>query len=299
MSTLDYAGCVTANGDDCEPISADDFPLEPRQRSLRAVQRISALGEMTTGLAHDFRNILAVIQAAINLAERNSDDEAKMKVAFDAAREGIGRGTSLTNKLLVFAKPRDFDPHDEDVNALLEKLKLFLDYAAGPEIRIKLDLSPGLPRFRIDAPQFGAAILNLVVNARDAMPDGGEIRISTHLIRLSETAEGSADPGSILVRVMDQGQGMSKEVRERIFDPFFTTKGEFGTGLGVPQVASLMRGSGGCMNVSSEPGSGTSIDLYFPILDSPGLIGTNLWRQLDRWVNEGGRTASPPPRFGH
>jgi K+-sensing histidine kinase KdpD len=93
---------------------------------------------------------------------------------------------------------------------------------------------------------------------------------------------------------------MPKEVRDRIFDPYFTTKGEIGTGLGVPQVAAFMRASGGCMNVSSEPGSGTSIDLYFPIPDSPGLIGTNLWRQLDRWVNEGGRTATPTlPRFGH
>ena len=298
MSTFEEPLSLSHHDNGCDSSAADDMQA-PRQRSLRAVQRISALGEMTTGLAHDFRNILAVIQSAINLAESNSGDEAKMRAAFDAAREGIGRGASLTNKLLVFAKPRALDPHAEDVNSLLENLKLFLDYAAGPDIKVMLELSPGLPRCRIDAPQFGAAILNLVVNARDAMPDGGEIRIATHLIRLSETVEGSADPGSFLVRVMDQGQGMPNEVRDRIFDPFFTTKGEIGTGLGVPQVASFMRASGGCMNVSSEPGNGTSIDLYFPILDSPGLLGTNLWRQLDRWVNEGGRTASPPPRFGH
>jgi len=297
MSVFEEPLSLSHHDNGCDSSAADDIRV-PRQRSLRAVQRISALGEMTTGLAHDFRNILAVIQSAINLAERNRGDEAKMRAAFGAAREGIGRGTSLTCKLLAFAKPRALDPHAEDINNLLENLKLFLDYAAGPDIRVMLELSPGVPRCRIDAPQFGAAILNLVVNARDAMPDGGEIRIATNLIRLSETVEGSADPGSVLVRVMDQGQGMPKEVRDRIFDPFFTTKGEIGTGLGVPQVASFMRASGGCMNVSSEPGSGTSIDLYFPILDSPGLMGTNLWRQLDRWVNEGGRTA-PPPRFGH
>jgi signal transduction histidine kinase len=274
-------------------------PRDPRQRSHRASQRITALGEMTTGLAHDFRNILAVIQSAINFAERHSDDEAKMRAAFDAARKGIERGCALTGKLLVFAKPGALDPHDENLNELLGNLKLFLDYAAGPDIRVRVELSPGLPRCRIDAPQFGAAILNLVVNARDAMPNGGEIRIVTQFIRLSETVDRSADPGSILVRVIDEGQGMPKKVRDRIFDPYFTTKGDTGTGLGVPQVAAFMRASGGCMNVSSEPGSGTSIDLYFPTLDSPGLMGTNLWRQLDRWVNEGGRTASPSPPVGH
>ena len=273
--------------------SVDDNPKAPGARSLRAAQRISALGEMTTGLAHDFRNILAVIQSAMNRAEENSGDSAKMKAAFGAVREGIGRGTSLTAKLLAFARPDRPDTQVENVNSLLENLELFLDYAAGPHIRVRLDLSPGLPPCRIDAAQFGAAILNLVINARDAMPEGGEIRIATNLIGLSETGDGNADAGSVVVRVIDQGEGMPREIRDHIFDPFFTTKGEIGTGLGVPQVASFMRGSGGCMNISSEPGSGTSVDLYFPIFDSPGLIGTNLWRQLDRWVNEGGQSSSP------
>jgi hypothetical protein len=137
---------------------------------------------------------------------------------------------------------------------------------------------------------FNAAILNLVVNARDAMPDGGEIRIRTGLIRLSETDDASDDSHCVMVRIIDQGAGMTKEVRDRIFDPYFTTKGETGTGLGIPQVASFMRSSGGCLNVNSEPGAGTSFDLYFPVCDSPGLLGTSLWRQLDRWSNEGGRS---------
>ncbi len=271
----------------------------PRQRSARASQRITALGEMTTGLAHDFRNILAVINSAINLAERNSADGAKLGAALSAAREAIGRGTALTTKLLVFAKPRPHDAHEEDVNALLRNLKLFLGYAAGPDIRIELRLAPALPPCRIDAPQFSAAILNLVINARDALPDGGGITILTDLISLCETEDAGLDPKSILIRVIDRGEGMSKAVRDRIFDPYFTTKGDTGTGLGVPQVAAFMRASGGCVNVSSEAGAGTSFDLYFPVCDSPGLIGTNLWRQLDNWGNEGGQISSPPPRFGH
>lgn len=270
----------------------------PRRRSARASQRITALGEMTTGLAHDFRNILAVIDSAISLAERNGDD-AGSGAALAAAREGVRRGTALTAKLLAFAKPSARGVQAEDVNRLLATLKLFLDYAAGPDIKVRFELAPGLPPCRIDAPQFSAAILNLVVNARDAMPDGGEIRIATDLIRLSETDDPDADPRCVLVRVIDQGHGMGEAVRDRIFDPYFTTKGEIGTGLGVPQVASFMRASGGCVNVSSEPDTGTAFDLYFPPADSPGLIGTNLWRQLDRWTNEGGRSPSPPPRFGH
>lgn len=270
----------------------------PPQRSARASQRITALGEMTTGLAHDFRNILAVINSAVNLAERDLEDKAKLGAALGAARDGIGRGTALTDKLLVFAKPRPHDAHEEDVNALLGNLELFLGYAAGAGIRIRLELAPALPPCRIDAQQFSAAILNLVVNARDAMPEGGEIRISSDLISLCETDDPALDPRAVVIRVVDQGEGMPGSVRDRIFDPYFTTKGETGTGLGVPQVAAFMRSSGGCMNVSSEPGAGTAFDLYFPVCDSPGLIGTSLWRQLDRWGNEGGRL-SPPPRFGH
>jgi signal transduction histidine kinase len=270
----------------------------PPQRSARASQRITALGEMTTGLAHDFRNILAVIASAVNLAERGSGDKTKLGAALAAAREGISRGSDLTGKLLAFATPRPHDAHEEDVNALLRNLKLFLDYAAGAGIRVKLELAPALPHCRIDAPQFSAAILNLVINARDAMPDGGEITISSDLISLCETDDPTLDPKAVVIRVVDQGEGMSRAVRDRIFDPYFTTKGETGTGLGVPQVAAFMRASEGCMNVGSEPGAGTSFDLYFPVCDSPGLIGTNLWRQLDRWGNEGGRI-SPPPPFGH
>ena len=281
-----------------DSIMCDDQEA-PRQRSGRASQRITALGEMTTGLAHDFRNLLAVINSAVNLAERDPSDVGRVRTALAAARQGIERGTALASKLLLFAKPHAHDAHSDDVNTLLENMKLFLDYGAGSSIRVRLDLAPGLPKCQLDAAQFSTAILNLVVNARDAMPDGGEIRIATNIVQLSESGDGLTDPCCVLVRVIDQGHGMPKEVRDRIFDPYFTTKGEVGTGLGVPQVASFMRACGGCVNVSSEPGSGTAFDLFFPICDSPGLIGTDLWRQLDRWANEGGQTTSVIPRFGH
>ena len=197
----------------------------------------------------------------------------RLAAALAAAHEGIRRGMRLTSQLVLFARPEKPDVHPENVNDLLNGLKSFLKYGAGPGIRLVLELAPNLPPCRIDPPLFNAAILNLVVNARDAMPDGGEIRIRTGLIRLSETDDPSDDSNCIVVRIIDQGAGMTKEVRDRIFDPYFTTKGETGTGLGIPQVASFMRSSGGCLNVNSEPGAGTSFDLYFPVCDSPGLLG--------------------------
>ena len=281
----DDEGLGVRDGDSA-PSSSDDAS---RRRSARASQRITVLGEMTAGLAHDFRNILAVIESGLRVAERNHDDPEKSQAALAAAHDGIRRGMRLTSQLVLFARPEKPDVHPECVNDLLEGLKSFLKYGAGPGNRLVLELTPNLPPCRIDPPLFNAAILNLVVNARDAMPHGGEIRITTNLIALSETDDASDDPSCVLIRIIDQGAGMTKVVRDRIFDPYFTTKGETGTGLGIPQVVSFMRSSGGCLNVNSEPGAGTSFDLYFPVCDAPGLIGTNLWRQLDRWANEGGR----------
>ena len=284
----DFDDCQGMRDGDSAPASSDD---EPRRRSARASQRITVLGEMTAGLAHDFRNILAVIESGLSLAERNHDDPEKAQAALAAAHEGIRRGMRLTSQLVLFARPEKPDVHPENVNDLLNGLKSFLNYGAGPGIRLVLQLAPDLPPCRVDPPLFNAAILNLVVNARDAMPDGGEIRLTTNLISLSETDDSSDDPSCVVIRIIDQGAGMAKDVRDRIFDPSFTTKGETGTGLGIPQVVSFMRSSGGCLNVNSEPGAGTSFDLYFPVCDSAGLIGTNLWRQLDRWANEGGGPA--------
>lgn len=274
------------NDSDTAPASLDDAH---RLRSARASQRITALGEMTAGLAHDFRNILAIIESGLNLAERNRDDPEKAQAALAAAHEGIRRGIRLTSQLVLFARPEKPDVHPENVNDLLNGLKAFLKYGAGPGIRVVLDLAPDLPQCRIDPPQFNAAILNLVINARDAMPDGGEIRIETDECQRLTDESGAAPRRCVRVRISDQGCGMPPEIAQHLFDPYFTTKGEAGTGLGVPQVAAFMRSSGGNVRVDTELGVGTSFDLLFPIADCRDPIEGNLWRQLDRWVNEGGR----------
>ena len=148
----------------------------PAEQRADAAQRLAALGEMTAGIAHDFRNLLAVIKSGLELAEKSLEQPDKVRVYIAAARQGIDRGVKLTSQLLAFAKRQELDARAGDVNELLGNLELLLTYSAGPGIRVVLELAPDIPNCLIDPSQFDAAVLNLVVNARDAMPQGGEIR---------------------------------------------------------------------------------------------------------------------------
>ena len=253
-----------------------------RDRSEHAVQKISALGEMTGGIAHDFGNILAVIASGLRVAQDNTRDTSKRMAALAAANDGVERGQRMISRLLAFARQQELHPGPEDVNALLDKLAMFLKYGAGAEIRVVLELAPDLPKCLVDPPQFNAAILNLVVNARDAMPAGGTIRITTSAVVRRQNRN------YVRVRISDDGAGMSPDVRKRIFDPYFTTKGESGTGLGIPQVQALMRQVGGYLTVNSKVGKGTSFDLLFPVHVEQPAAAPDAWRQLDRWADEGG-----------
>ena len=253
-----------------------------RDRSAHAVQKISALGEMTGGIAHDFGNILAVIASGLRVAQDNAGDSSKRMAALAAANDGVERGQRMISRLLAFARQQELHPGPEDVNALLDKLAMFLKYGAGAEIRVVLELAPDLPKCLVDPPQFNAAILNLVVNARDAMPAGGTIRITTSAVVRHQNRN------YVRVRISDDGAGMSPDVRKRIFDPYFTTKGESGTGLGIPQVQALMRQVGGYLTVNSKVGKGTSFDLFFPVHVEQPAAAPDAWRQLDRWADEGG-----------
>jgi signal transduction histidine kinase len=256
-----------------------------RERSELAAQKMRALGEMTGGIAHDFRNILSIVASGLRVAERSLDDPVKLKTALVAIQEGIVRGQRMTARLLSFASQQELMASPEDINALLRKLEPFLKYGAGSVFRIELALAANLPTCLVDPPRFNAAILNLVVNARDAMPDGGVISISTTGVR--ETKAG-VPTDYVRVRVRDHGTGMPAEVLQRIFDPYFTTKGERGTGLGIPQVHALMEQVGGFVRVDSNVGEGTSFDLLFPIDDDQASTRGDVWRQLDRWADEGG-----------
>lgn len=236
--------------------------------SARASQRLSVLGEMTGGIAHDFRNILAIIESGLRLAERNCEQPQKVCAFIAGAREGVARGAELISQLLNFAKQRELQPCAGDANALLKSLELFLKYGAGSMVGVELNLAPSIPKCVVDPSQFNAAILNLVINARDAMPGSGVIQISTARCVLKADDPGPSTPGVyVRVRVKDNGMGMTQQVLEKIFDPFFTTKGEKGTGLGIPQVSAFMRHIGGHVGVASELGRGTTFDLFFPAVE--------------------------------
>ena len=222
---------------------------------------------MTGGIAHDFRNILSVIDSGLRLAESNSDDPEEMRAFISGAREAVVRGLRLTSQLLTFAQQGEIQTCAADANSLLKNLELFLRYGAGPSVRIVFDFSPTIPKCLVAPSHFASAILNLVVNARDAMPSGGEVRIHTDRYETDAATPGRGIDGVyVRVRVQDNGPGMPDHVIRRIFDPFFTTKGEKGTGLGVSQVRAFMFHIGGRISVTSEQG-GTTFDLFFPAVE--------------------------------
>jgi signal transduction histidine kinase len=235
---------------------------------------MAALGEMTGGVAHDFRNILAIVESALRLVEKNSEAPEKVRAYIAGARDGVNRGRQLISQLLAFTKQHELEARAENANELLRNLEAFLTYGAGSKTRIVLELASDIPQCLIDPSQFNAAVLNLVLNARDAMPNGGDVRISTERWEAKTAAPGSPPPGVyVRVRVHDSGHGMPADVAQKIFDPFFTTKGEKGTGLGLPQVCAFMRLIGGHVGVTSEVGNGTTVDLLFPQSRHTGWLG--------------------------
>lgn len=243
-----------------------------RQRA-DAVERIAALGEMTGGIVHDFRNVLAIIESGLNMAGALSDNRAMLQSSLEAAHEGVQRGLKITSRLLNFTKPQEVEPSQVNLNDLLRGLESFIRYSVGSCIKVHFVLSPDIPDCLVDSSQFNAAILNLVVNARDAMPEGGVIRISTELLGNEPSADPKAEGHPVVrVRVKDNGRGMSPEVQRRVFDPYFTTKCDKGTGLGVPQVCAFMKRVGGKVAVESVVGAGTEFDLLFPVYSAASLI---------------------------
>jgi len=238
--------------------------------STNASQRLSVLGEMTGGIAHDFKNILAVIDSSLRLVESNLSDPDKIRSFISGTREGIARGVRLTSQLLYFAQQGEIKTYAADANALLNDLELLLKCGAGPSVRVVLECSSTIPKCLLDPTQFAAAMLNLVVNARDAMPSaGGEVRIYTALFHTtSVTSDSTLNDSYVRVTVQDNCSGMPDQVVRRVFEPFFTTKGKRGTGLGVPQVAAFMRQIGGHVTFSSKEGHGTTVDLFFPVIES-------------------------------
>jgi two-component system, NtrC family, sensor kinase len=237
---------------------------EARRRGL-ATQKLEALGQMTGGIAHDFNNLIAVVDSGLRLVEKHAGDPSKVQTYLAAARQALARGSDLTSRLFAFAKRQDLTITTADLNNLLREVEPMLRQAAGSRVSITLSLAPNLPSCPVDRTQFDAALLNLVINARDAMPNGGSVAIST-AHRTERGGPNLLKPGRyVCVRVRDTGSGIPQELLSTVFEPFFTTKGDRGTGLGLAQVYGFIRQIGGDARVSSEVGVGTTIELLFPI----------------------------------
>lgn len=245
--------------------------LQATQEALRHAQKMEAVGQLTGGLAHDFNNLLGSVSASLQVLkahlERGKTEGLERYVAM--GQDAIRRAASLTHRLLAFSRRQTLDPKPVDVNRLVADMEGLIRGSVGPSVELRIAGIGGLWHVKVDASQLENSILNLCINARDAMlPDGGRLSIETANEVLDEStasAHGLRPGQYISVCITDTGSGMSEEVQTRAFDPFFTTKplGE-GTGLGLSMVHGFARQSGGQATISSQMGSGTSVCLFLP-----------------------------------
>ena len=243
---------------------------EAAEAQVRQFHKMQAVGQLTGGIAHDFNNMLAIVIGSLDLAKRRlKTDLARAEAGIDSALEGAGRAAQLTARLLAFSRQQPLAPRVLDVNKLVGGMSEMLRRTIGENLRVETVLAGGLWRTSADPAQLENAIVNLCVNARDAMPEGGKLTIetsNTHLDDAYAAVHAEVAPGQyVMVSVSDTGVGMPADVIEKAFEPFYTTKGVGrGTGLGLSQVHGFVKQSHGHVKIYSEPGVGTTIKIYLP-----------------------------------
>ena len=258
---------------DAEKAAADE--LARAQELLRQSQKMESVGQLTGGIAHDFNNLLTVVTGNIDMARRALDaagrPDPRARRALENAMKGAERAAALTQRLLAFSRRQPLAPKPLDVDKLVIGMSDLLNRALGETVNLEIVTSPGLWRVEADPNQLESAVLNLAVNARDAMAVGGQLTIETTNARLDEeysAAHAEVAPGQyVVIAVTDTGEGMSKDTIARVFEPFFTTKevGK-GTGLGLSMVYGFVKQSGGHVKVYSEVDHGTTVKIYLPRL---------------------------------
>lgn len=234
--------------------------LEKMQRQLAESQKMDALGQLTGGISHDFNNILMIVSGHLQTLKRSMGSDPRLARAIQAIEHATERGATLTNQLLTFSRRQQVNPERVDVGSLIHAVSEVLDSGLGRDIRLDLDLAGQTWPVVADVSEFETALVNLVLNARDAMPAGGVVRVSAKNTNCSDP------PGEfVAITVADTGIGIAKDVMSKIFDPFFTTKpvGK-GTGLGLSQVHGFVHQAGGAVQVESEIGKGTRITIMLP-----------------------------------
>ncbi len=251
-------------------ISTDVTEQRTAEEQLRQAQKMEVIGQLTGGIAHDFNNLLTIIQGNLEIIEPQPGMPPGAKRLIAAALRATQRGSDLTQRLLAYARRQPLSPRPSDVNRLVSGMHDLLHRTVlGADIEIDTDLASDLWPAVVDESQLENAILNLALNARDAMPDGGRVRLETANVVFVGTSAGGRRNFStgeyVMVAVGDTGSGMSAEIRERAFEPFFTTKrAGAGTGLGLSMTYGFVEQSGGHIEISSAPGSGSTVSIYLP-----------------------------------
>ena len=255
-----------------ERLRGEIMERQKAEASLQQAQKMEAIGHLTTGIAHDFNNLLQVVTGNLSLIGRVAESNSQIARYLRRAEQGVKQGARLTSSLLAFGRRQSFRMEQVSLNTLIEDFRPILLRALSNTIQLRTALAPDLSSCNVDPAHFQSAILNLVINANDAMPEGGQVLISTGLTTLGTDdllANPDASPGCFVsASVRDNGLGMTEEVAARVFEPFFTTKeiGK-GSGLGLSQVYGFARQSRGHVQLCSKPGAGTCVTLYLPALD--------------------------------
>jgi PAS domain S-box-containing protein len=272
--------------------------LEQARERLLQWQKMEAIGQLSGGVAHDFNNLLTIVIGNLETAQRqlgalSGGVASRLKHALDNAMRGAQRAATLTQRLLAFSRQQPLDPKPLDVNKFIAAEVEFLQRSLGETIEVEAVGSAGLWPVEVDAHQLEAALLNLAVNARDAMPNGGKLTIETSNAFLDQdycSANPEVTPGQyVMMAVSDNGTGMTKNVADRAFEPFFSTKGAGqGTGLGLSQVYGFIKQSKGHIKIYSEAGEGTTVKIYLP----------RLLQDIDR-SDEEEQAAEPVEGAGH
>jgi signal transduction histidine kinase len=235
---------------------------------VHEMQKMESLGQLTGGLAHDFNNLLMGIIGSLDYLAKQPPVDPRARHLLGAARESAERGAALTKRLLAFARRQELRPEAVDVQRLTEGMAEMLQRSIGPTIQIEIDVDADLALIAVDPNQLELAILNLALNARDAMPDGGRLRISAERETLASGLPSQRPGDYVRMTITDTGTGMDEATLKRCSEPLFTTKevGR-GTGLGLSSVLGLAAQSGGGMRISSTLGKGTTVDLWFPVAE--------------------------------
>lgn len=257
--------------------------VEERRRAedrLRQLQRMEAMGQLTSGLAHDFNNVLSVLVGNLHWMRERLNDQPALREMADDALDAARAGAEMTERLLAFGRLPASETTPTDLAEALPAFARVLGRTLGDAIAIDLTVAPAIHPIEIDRSQLESSLLNLALNARDAMPEGGSLRFeAANLVVTPEdtrVASGLRPGPYVLLSVIDTGQGMPPAIQRRALEPFFTTKPSgYGSGLGLTMVDSFVRQAGGRLGLSSGPGQGTRVNLYFPALAASPLAASS------------------------